>query len=114
MGEGGLQAYLGTKDALEVERRISEGDKQAALVYEAMAYQAAKDIAAMAAVLAGKLDAVVLTGSLAKSKLLVEWITARVAFLGPILVYPGEDETHALLLAAHRILDGQEQILPYE
>ncbi|NIA19670.1 MAG: butyrate kinase [Xanthomonadaceae bacterium] len=113
VGEGGLQAYLGTKDALEVESRISEGDKQAALVYESMAYQAAKDIAAMAAVLAGKVDAVVLTGSLAKSSLLLEWITARVAFLGPILVYPGEDEMDALLATAQRILDGEEEWMSY-
>jgi butyrate kinase len=113
VGEGGLQAYLGTKDAVEVESRISEGDEQAALVYESMAYQTAKDIAAMAAVLAGKVDAVVLTGSLAKSSLLLGWIIARVAFLGPILIYPGEDEMDALLLAAHRILDGLEQVLPY-
>ncbi len=114
VGEGGLQAYLGTKDALEVESRISEGDKQAALVYEAMAYQTAKDIAAMAAVLAGEVDAVVLTGSLAKSSLLLEWITARVAFLGPILVYPGEGEMDALLAAAHRILGGEEEWITYE
>jgi len=108
VGEGGLQAYLGTKDALEVESRISEGDKQA------MAYQTAKDIAAMAAVLAGEVDAVVLTGSLAKSSLLLEWITARVAFLGPILVYPGEGEMDALLAAAHRILGGEEEWITYE
>ena len=114
VGEGGLQAYLGTKDAVEIERRINDGDEQAALVYEAMAYQIAKDIAAMAAVLAGEMDAVVLTGSLAKSSMLLEWITARVAFLGPVLVYPGEDEMDALLAAAHRILAGREKLLSYE
>ncbi|MEA2110184.1 MAG: butyrate kinase [Pseudomonadota bacterium] len=113
VGEGGLQAYLESKNALEVERRISEGDEQAALVYEAMAYQVAKDIAAMAAVLAGEVDAVVLTGSLAKSSMLLEWITARVAFLGPILIYSGEGEMDALLATAHRILDGREEVLPY-
>jgi len=113
VGEGGLQAYLGTKNAIEVERRINDGDEHAALVYEGMAYQVAKDIAAMAAVLAGEVDAVVLTGSLAKSSMLLEWITARVAFLGPIIVYPGEGEMDALLTTAHRILDGWEKVLLY-
>jgi len=56
----------------------------------------------------------VLTGSLAKSSLLLEWITARVAFLGPILVYPGEGEMDALLAAAHRILGGEEEWITYE
>jgi len=113
VGEGGLQAYLGTKDAVAIERRISQGDERAALVYESMAYQVAKDIAAMAAVLAGELDAVVLTGSLVKSDLLLGWITARVSFLGPVLVYAGECEMDALLGAARRILAGREQPLIY-
>jgi butyrate kinase len=113
VGEGGLQAYLGTKDAVKIEQRINDGDEHAALVYESMAYQVAKDIAAMAAVLAGEVDAVVLTGSLAKSNMLLGWITTRVAFLGSIFVYPGEGEMDALLATAHRILDGQEQVLPY-
>ena len=113
VGEGGLQAYLGTKNAIEVERRINDGDEHAALVYEGMAYQVAKDIAAMAAVLAGKVDAVVLTGSLAKSSMLLGWITSRVSFLGTVLVYPGEWEMDALLAAAHRIQDGREKVLSY-
>jgi butyrate kinase len=113
VGGGGLKAYLGTKDAVVIEQRISQGDEQAILVYEAMAYQVAKDIAAMAAVLAGSPDAVVLTGSLAKSDLLLSWITARVSFLGPVLVYAGECEMDALLAAARRILAGREQPLSY-
>ncbi len=113
VGEGGLQAYLGTKDALKIEQRINDGDEHAALVYEAMAYQVAKDIAAMAAVLAGEVDAVVLTGSLAKSSVLLGWITTRVSFLGTVLVYPGECEMDALLATAHRILDGREKVLSY-
>lgn len=63
--------------------------------------------------LAGEVDAAVLAGSLAKSSMLLQWITARVAFLGPILVYPGEDEMDALLVAAHRILDGEEEWMTY-
>ena len=47
-------AHLGTDDAREVERRIAAGDAKAAEVYEAMAYQVAKEIGAMATVLCGQ------------------------------------------------------------
>jgi len=110
----GLSAYLGTSNALEVERRIiEEKDEKAALLYEAMAYQVAKEIGAMAAVLEGKVDAVVLTGALARSEMLTGWITARVSFIAPILIYPGEDEMEALSLAALRVLRGEEEPKEY-
>ena len=49
-------AYLGTNNALEVERRIAEGDEKARLVYDGMTYQVAKHIASLAAVINGKVD----------------------------------------------------------
>jgi butyrate kinase len=57
-GSGGVSSYLGTKDWIEVERRIDSGDEKAAAVCEAMVYQIAKEAGAMAAVLRGKVDAV--------------------------------------------------------
>jgi butyrate kinase len=114
MGRGGLVAYLGTNDAAEVERRIGAGDRTAREVYEAMAYQVAKEIGAMAVVLNGALDAVVLTGGLAASAMLVDWVRARVAFLGPVLVFPGENEQQALAEAALRVLRGEETPRNYE
>jgi butyrate kinase len=111
--EGGLVAYLGTDDALEVERRILEGDDSAREVYEAMAYQVAKEIGARAAVLEGRLDGVVLTGGLARSDVFCSWITDRVSFLGPVLKYPGAFEMEALALGALRVLRGEEEALPY-
>ena len=48
-GNGGLFAYLGTRDLEEVERRIDSGDREAALVFDAMIYQIAKEAGAMAA-----------------------------------------------------------------
>ncbi len=108
MGSGGLTAYLGTNDALEIEQRIGASDNAAREVYEAMAYQIAKEIGAMAAVLAGNVDAVLLTGGLATSGMLVNWISERVRFLAPILVYPGEHELQALALGALRVLRGEE------
>jgi butyrate kinase len=112
-GKGGLTAYLGTNSALEAEVLINRGDTKAREIYEAMAYQIAKEIGAMAAVLAGNVDAVVLTGGLAASGMLVAWIADRVKFLGPMIVYPGENEMDALALGALRVLRGEEPAAEY-
>jgi butyrate kinase len=112
-GQGGLAAYLGTNSAAEIEQGIAHGDSEAREIFEAMAYQIAKEIGAMATVLHGKLDAVVLTGGLAHSALLMQWLQERVSFLGRILVYPGEDEMRAMIEGALRILRGEEQPLEY-
>ncbi len=112
VGKGGIRAYLGTGDAREVEAMAAE-DPRARLVYEAMAYQVSKEICAHAAVLNGRVDAVVLTGGLARSDLLVSWICSRVSFLGRVFVYPGEDEIATLLEGGLRILNGDEPILDY-
>lgn len=111
--EGGLKAHLGTDDAREVERRMAEGDRKAAEVYEAMAYQVAKEIGAMATVLDGRLDGVVLTGGLAHSELFCAWVERRVGFLGPVLRFPGEFEMEALAGGALRVLRGEEEALDY-
>jgi butyrate kinase len=112
-GRGGLVAHLGTNSAVEVEKRIEAGDKYARLVYEAMAYQIAKEIAAMAAVLKGQVDAIVVTGGVAHSEMLVGWIRERVSWIAPLMVYPGEDEMLALALGALRVLRGEEEARDY-
>lgn len=114
MGQGGLVAYLGTSSAEEVQRRIASADQQAEGVYRAMAYQIAKEIAAMASVLAGKVNAVVLTGGLAHSEMLVSWIRKRVAFIAPVLVLAGEFEMQAMAEGALRVLTGKENAKEYE
>lgn len=108
MGRGGLVAYLGTNSAADVEERIRGGDRQAQEVYEAMAYQIAKEIGGMAAVLKGRVDAVVLTGGLAKSAMLTGWIAGRVEFIAPVRIYPGEMEMEALATGVLRVLRGEE------
>lgn len=113
MGGGGLVAYLKTNDAREVEKRIGRGDKKAREVYEAMAYQIAGEIGSMAAVLSGKVDAVVLTGGLAQSALLTGWIRKRVAFIAPVECIPGEFEMQAMAEGALRVLTGEEKALEY-
>ena len=108
--EGGLCSYLGTKDLREVEQRIDSGEERAALVYRSMVYQIAKEIGAMGAVLAGKVDAVVLTGGLANSQRLVSAVSGRVDWIAPIVLYPGEDELQALMEGALRVLRNEEPV----
>jgi len=105
-GKGGLVSHLGTNDARTVENMIDSGDEHALLVYMAMAYTVAKTIGEMATVLKGEVDAIVVTGGMARSPLLVDEITKRVQFIAPVKVYPGEDEMKALALGVIRVLDG--------
>ncbi len=107
--EGGLYSYLGTKDLVEVEKRITAGDAQAALVFDALAYQVAKEIGAMATVLHGDVDAVLLTGGMAHSVALVRQLKRAVDWIAPVSVYPGEDELQALAEGALRVLRGEEE-----
>lgn len=112
-GQGGLVAYLGTADAREVEKMVDSGDEKARIIYEAMAYQVAKEIGAMAIAVGEKLDGVVLTGGLAYDKRYIGWITDRISFLGRVFVYPGEDEMEALRDGALRVLKGEEKAQEY-
>lgn len=113
MGKGGLVAYCGTNSVSDVEKRISQGDASAREILQAMAYQIAKEIGAMATVLQGNVNAIVLTGGVAHSTMLTSWITERVRFIAPVIVYAGEDEMLSLAEAALRILRNEEQIKEY-
>jgi butyrate kinase len=112
-GQGGMVAYLGTSDAREAYRRAEAGDAKAELVMQAMAYQIAKEIGAMATVLKGRVDAVVLTGGLAYADRMCNAIADYVGFIAPMLVYRGEDEMLALAAGACRVLAGEEEVREY-
>lgn len=109
MKTGGWIAHLGTSDAREVEKMIADGNKYAELIYRTTAYQIAKDIAAMAAVMKGDVDAIILTGGVAYSEKMTGMIRERVSFIAPIEVYPGEYEMDALAAGAVRVLEGREE-----
>ena len=113
VGGGGLTAHLGTSDVAEALRRADGGDAKAKAVLDAMVYQIAKEIGAMAVVLGGQLDAVVLTGGIAKSRAIADRIAERVGFLGRVIVMPGEDELRALALGCLRVLKGEEDAKVY-
>jgi len=108
VGEGGLYAHLGTRDVREAERRAASGDAQATVVMKAMAYRIAREIGAMATVLDGKVDRIVITGGIAHSASLVGAVTAKVGFIAPVRVMAGEEELPALAEGALRVLRGQE------
>jgi butyrate kinase len=108
-GEGGLFAYLGTRDLKEIERRIDSGDPKAGAVYDAMIYQVAKEIGAMAAVLEGRVDAVLLTGGMAHSERLIAKLRTYIEWIAPVTIYPGEDELQSIAEGVFRVLHGEEQ-----
>ena len=108
VGNGGLMAHLGTNDAMEVEKRALSGqDPQAKLVYDAMAYNVAKEIGAMCAVLKGNVDGILITGGIAYDKLFVKYIQEMVESFAPVYAYPGEDELGALAQNGLRVLNGE-------
>lgn len=118
MGKGGIVAYLGTNNLLEVEELIFNGNKEAELIYRAMAYQIAKGIGEMATVLKGNVDRIVITGNGAGDKgalvhTFVNWIRECVEFIAPIKVYPGSEEMKALAMGALRVLAGEEKAKIY-
>lgn len=112
-GRAGLAAHLGTTDIPAIIRRIEEGDSHAELVLEAMIYQVAKSIGAAAVALSGRVDAILLTGGMAHSEYVVSRLKARISFLAPVHVYPGEDELEALALNALGALRGELPIQVY-
>lgn len=107
--EGGLYAHLGTKLWGEIEQRIASGDAHARQIYEAMAYQVAKEIGGMAVACRGGVTAVVLTGPLAASSLLTGWIGERVAWIGPVVVDPESGEASYLAEQVSLWLTTQEE-----
>ncbi len=112
IGNGGYNAYLGTNNAQEVYKRSLTDDK-AKLVFEAFSYQVSKDIGAMAAVLKGKVDQIILTGGIAHGEQVTNDIKERVSFIAPVTVYPGEDELLALAEGALRVINGEEEAKIY-
>ena len=113
VGKGGLVSYLGSSDCIKVEKDILAGDKEALSVLEAMSYQIAKEIGAYSAVLSGKADAVVITGGLAYSSIIIGYIEKMVRYIAPVMVFPGEDEMLAMAEGVNRVLTGVEEALEY-
>lgn len=113
-GHGGLVSYLNTNDAREVQSKIKAGDQYAKLIYYAMAYQVSKEVGAMAVVLHGDVDSILLTGGIAHDSMFTGWIKGMVGFISQVYIYAGEDELRALAEGGLRILRGEEGLKIYE
>jgi len=111
---GGLYAYLGTKSAMEAEERLFQGDKEAKWILDGMIYQIGKEIGAMATVLEGNIDGIILTGGLSYSDYIVSEVTKRVKFIAPVYVVPGEEELESLAFGALRVIAGEERANIYQ
>ena len=114
IGNGGLMGYLGTNDGRKVEQMIQSGDETAKLIFEAMGYQIAKEIGSKAVVLCGDVKAVILTGGLAYSKRLMDFIGEYAGFIAPFVIEPGEDEMRSLMEAGERVLNQEEVPKDYD
>ena len=106
-GTGGLFAHLGTTSVPEVLDRIQKHDLHAMLILRAMCYTISKEIGAMAVALKGDVDAILITGGIAHSKRITDFIADHVSFIAPIFVYPGENELRALAENAFAVLRGE-------
>lgn len=114
IGNGGLMAYLGTNDGRKVEEMIRSGNEEARLIFQAMAYQIAKEIGSKAVVLCGQVKAVILTGGLAYSARLMDTVRAYAGWVAPFVIEPGEDEMRSLMEAGERVLNGEEAPKNYD
>jgi butyrate kinase len=110
---GGLIDHIGTDDLRVAEQMIADGDAYAKVVVESMFYQIAKQAGAMAAVLDGKVDAILFTGGMAKSQRLVDYLTNKLSWIAPIFSYPGEFELQGLASGIMRVVRGEEEAHEY-
>lgn len=108
VGNGGLMAHLGLSDVQKIELKIKAGDENADLILQAMAYNVGKEIGSMLAVLSGNVDAVILTGGIARGKFVVDYIKDMISAMAKVVVYPGEDEMEALAMSGLRVLRGEK------
>ncbi len=112
--ESGLKGYLGTSNLKNVEQRVKSGDQGAHLIFQAMVYQIAKEISAMASVHKFKMNGILLTGGMAHSSLLCNAISDRISALTQVYLEPGENEMESLAQAGLRVLLAIEPVKNYD
>ena len=105
---GGFVSHFGTSDAAKIHALVEAGDKKARTIWNAMVYQLCKSIGAMAAVLEGNVDGILLTGGLMRYGDILEGVKTRCGWIAPIAVYPGECEQEAMANAVLEVLRGEK------
>ena len=113
VGRGGAVAYFGTNDFRELTARAEAGDVECETFVKGYCISFAKYIAGSAAVVGGKVDAIILTGGIAYSRMITDDISSRVGFIAPVEVYPGENELESLAENGYGILAGEFEIKTY-
>ncbi|WP_031481556.1 butyrate kinase [Maridesulfovibrio frigidus] len=109
----GIIGLLGTNDLREVEKRIEDGDKDAALVFDALAYNISKHICSFVpALMKGDSDkkavnAVIITGGVANSKKLTCAVEEMVGMIGPVYVLTGLEEMEVMGMGGLSVLRGE-------
>lgn len=112
-GNAGLAAHLGCTDVRAIVEAIEAGDRKAELVVDGMIHSIAKWIGGAAAVLRGRVDAILLTGGVAYSDYVIGRLRDYISFIAPIHVYPGENEMLALAANGLAALRGEQEIKEY-
>lgn len=110
---GGFVDHLGISDALELTERAKRGDRYAEMLWNTMIYQIEKCIGAMATVLHGKVDGILLSGGMVYNENLVSQIKSVCEWIAPVSAYPGEFEMEAMAAGASRVLEGKEEVKQY-
>lgn len=105
--DGGLFAYLGTHEGYVADDMAREGDQKAIFILKAMAYQVAKTVGSMYAVLKGDVDAILLTGGLTHSKVFMEELISSIKTIAPVHTYSSEDDVETLALNGYYLINGE-------
>lgn len=109
-GQGGMMSYLGEIDMRVIEQWYAQGRADAIEALDAMCYQIAKEVGALATVVDGHVDAIYMTGGIANSTLITGMIEKRVSFIAKVVRYPGEYEMQSLAFNALGALRGDIEI----
>lgn len=110
---GGFVSHLGVSDSQEVVQRAQSGDQYSSMLWDTMIYQIEKSIGALATVLRGRVDGILLTGGITHDKKLVSEITDCCSWIAEVTAYPGEFEMEAMASGAIRVLSGKEESKVY-
>jgi butyrate kinase len=111
--QGGIKAYLGTKSLSNITAMVDQGDEKATFIVDAMAYQIAKEIGSMAAVLEFDVDAVLIMGSIMNNRFFSEKLINRIKKIAPVSVYPVVNDLDSLAMNGMMILHGEAEIIEY-
>ena len=110
---GGLMAYTGLVDLIKIEE-LAAKDKNTEIILNAMTYRIAFYILGYMAAFDGEsVDAVILTGGMAKSDWIVPALEKKLGRFAKILIYRGEYEMEALAEGALRVMSGVEKAKIY-